>query len=122
MSSEITATSSEEQRTVKVFPEQGAMIDNQYHSMKEDICPVPKSAILDNSASAAEEVWQFSVGGFMLSGAFWLGFERLLTIGIHDSVLWICIAFVICGSVLAFTGYRQAKRRVARLEKYIPDE
>lgn len=100
----------------------GAVIQNTYHSMDEEVCPVPKSAIIDNSSSALEEIWQFSVGGFMFSGAFWLGFERYFTEGKGDPLFLSCLAFVICGAVLAFTGYRQAKRRVARLEKYTPKD
>lgn len=100
----------------------GATIENNYHKLQEDICPVPKSAIHDNSSSAKEEVWQYSVGGFMFSGSFWLGLERLLTEGCKDSIFLICIAFSICGGLLAITGFRQAKRRVTRLEKFIPKE
>ena len=99
----------------------GAVIQNTYHSLNEEVCPVPRSAIADNSTSALEEVWQFSLGGFMFSGAFWLGFERLMTEGYKDFLFLACIAFVISGALLAFTGYRQAKRRISRLEKYIPD-
>ncbi|SMX31618.1 hypothetical protein OCA8868_00452 [Octadecabacter ascidiaceicola] len=100
----------------------GAIIENTYHSLNEEVCPVPKSAILENSSSALEEIWQFSVGGFLFSGAFWLGLERLLTVGKDDALFLACIAFVICGGVLAVSGYRQAQRRVSRLEKYIPND
>ena len=100
----------------------GSTIQNNYYQMQEDVCPVPKSAILDNSASAREEIWQFSLGGFMFSGSFWLGAERLYTEGATDPLLWICGACAVCGGLLAITGFRQAARRVSRLEKYIPKD
>ena len=99
----------------------GATVQNTYHNRVEEICAVPKNEILDNSRAAMEEVWQYSIGGFLFSGAFWLGFERLMTEGPKDVLFLSCIAPVICGSVLAITGYRQARRRVTRLAQYLPD-
>ena len=100
----------------------GAKLQVNYHQNEQDVVGVPVMAIRDSISSAKEEVIQYSVGGFMFSGAFWLGFERVLTVGFKDAVFLSCIAFCICGACLTIFGFRQALRRVTRLERYVPDE
>lgn len=99
----------------------GAQYIAKYHKMTHDVVGVPVMEIKDSMRSAVEEVAQFSVGNFLASGAFWLGTERLITDGHEDPLFLSCIAFLICGVVLAITGFRQARRRVNRLSRYIPD-
>lgn len=99
----------------------GARLEPKYHAQEQDIVGVPVMDIRDASSSAKEEVLQFSVGGFLASGAFWLGVERLLTVGYSDALFLVCIAFFICGVVLAYVGFRQTMRRVSRLERYLPE-
>ena len=104
----------------------GSTVTLIYTSYVEHIIPVPKSVILDNSSSAKEEVFQFSVGGFMFSGAFWLGAELIYTKGYtegyKDPFFLGCVAFVLCGSILAITVFNHAKTRQTRLEKCIPED
>ena len=101
---------------------EGAKFIPQYHTATHDIVGVPVMEINDSASSAAEEIAQFSIGNFLASGAFWLGAERLITNGYKDVLFISCIAFFICGVVLAVTGFRQAKRRVTRLKRYIPND
>ena len=77
--------------------------------------------IKDSTSAAKEELVHFSLGNILASGAFWLGAERLITVGYDDALFLSCIAFLICGIVLAITGYRQSIRRVTRLERYVPE-
>lgn len=100
----------------------GARLDSEYHSATQTVVPVPVSEIKDASASATEEIVQFAVGGFMFSGAFWLGLERLFTEGIKDPLLAVCVLSCVFGAVLGFAGFRQAQRRVKRLERYCPKD
>ena len=76
--------------------------------------------IRDSTSSAKEELAHFSLGNILASGAFWLGTERLITVGYGDVLFLACIAFLICGVVLSITGYRQSVRRITRLERYLP--
>lgn len=76
--------------------------------------------IRDASVSIRDEVFQFSVGGFLFSGSFWLGLERLVTVGYFDALFLGCVAFGISGAVSTYFGYKQAKRRLNRLEMYLP--
>ena len=104
----------------------GSTVTLIYTSYVEHIIPVPKSVILDNSSSAKEEVLQFSFGGFIFSGAFWLAAEQLYTEGYtegyKDPFFLGLVVCVVGGVVLAISGFRQAKRRVTRLENCIPPE
>ena len=77
--------------------------------------------IRDAVPSIKEEIVQTALGGFMASGSFWLGLERLFTIGYKDPLFLACIAFFVCGSVLMVVGARQGLRRVSRLERYLPE-
>ena len=99
----------------------GATLDPNYIPNSQDVVGVPVREIEDSMDSAKEEVWQFSAGGFLFSGAFWLGFERIVTEGFKDVLFLSCIPCVICGAVLALTGYIQAMRRVNKLKKFIPN-
>lgn len=99
---------------------EGAKLTPEYHELKQHVVGVPVMEIKDATASAKEEVAQFSIGGFLFSGAFWLGIERFFTVGYSDTLFGWCIAFVICGAVLGIVGLRQTIRRVSRLERYIP--
>ena len=78
--------------------------------------------IRDSISSAVEEVAQFSFGGFFMSGSFWLGIERFVTEGPGDNLVIICVISFFFGAGLAITGYRQARRRVTRLARYIPND
>ena len=100
----------------------GAQYVAKYHKLTHDVVGVPVMDIKDSISSAVEEVAQFSIGNFLASGAFWLGTERLITDGYKDALFLSCIAFFICGAVLAITGFRQARRRVTRLSRYIPND
>lgn len=99
---------------------QGSTLNPVYLHNQHEIVGVPVNDIRDASSSAKDEIFQISAGGFLFSGAFWLGFERLFTVGWKDSLLWVCVSCCLCGAILAFFGYRQSLRRVARLERYIP--
>ena len=106
----------------EIFAEpKGATLRSNYKENSQDVVGVPVPDIKESVDSAKEEVWQFSAGGFLFSGAFWLGFERLVTEGYQDALFLSCIPCLICGIVLAVTGYRQAMRRVNKLRKYIPE-
>jgi len=107
---------------INVTSGNGAQLEPVYHHNKQSIVGVPVMDLREASSSAVEEVAQFSVGGFLASGAFWLGVERLVTEGGTDALFLACIAFFICGGVLALTGFRQSLRRVRRLERYIPQD
>jgi len=99
----------------------GATLASNYIENSQDVVGVPVREIQDSMESAKEEVWQFLAGGFLFSGAFWLGFERIVTEGYKDALFLSCIPCVICGAILAITGYRQAMRRVNKLRSFIPD-
>ena len=102
--------------------ESGAQYKVKYHKLTHDVVGVPVIDIKDSISSAVEEVAQFSIGNFLASGAFWLGTERLIINGYKDVLFLSCIAFFVCGVVLAITGFRQALRRVTRLSRYIPND
>ena len=78
--------------------------------------------IKDSTDSAREEIYQFSFGNFLVSGAFWLGTERLVTEGLGDFLLWVCVIALFSGSLLFYTGYKQSQRRLARLMRYVPPD
>lgn len=99
---------------------QGSTLRAVYLHNQHEVVSVPVNEIRDASSSAKDEIFQLSAGGFLFSGAFWLGFERFFTVGWRDSLLWISVVCCLCGAILAFFGYRQSLRRVARLERYIP--
>lgn len=100
----------------------GAQYVAKYHKLTHDVVGVPVMEIRDSMSSAVEEVVQFSIGNFLASGAFWLGTERLIINGYKDVLFLSCTAFFVCGVVLAVTGFRQARRRVTRLSRYIPND
>lgn len=106
---------------VVTAPRHGATLDSNYLENSQDVVGVPVPDIKESVESAKEEVWQFSAGSFLFSGAFWLGFERLVTEGVNDALFLSCIPCIVCGAVLALTGYRQAMRRVNKLKKFIPN-
>ena len=101
--------------------ETGAKIIPQYHATRPDVVGVPVMEIRDASSSAKEEIFQFVAGNFLASGAFWLGIERLVTVGFEDTLFLACIAFFLCGVVVGVMGFRQSLRRVTRLSRYIPN-
>ena len=102
--------------------EGGARVVPKYHTSTHDIVGVPVIDIKDAAGSDVEEFLQFSVGGFFASGAFWLGIERLVTVGYKDPLFYICVIALIFGAVLAFAGFRQTRRRINRLARYIPND
>ena len=110
--------------SINVQPSSGAspQLKPQYYDTDQPMVLVPVMDIRDASSSAKEEVAQFSAGGFFASGSFWLGLERLMTVGHEDSVFLCSIAFFICGSILGIVGLRQTMRRVSRLERYLPND
>ena len=101
-------------------PDSGAKLEVQYHTSTQGVVGVPVIDIKDAAGSAFEEFLQFSVGGFFASGAFWLGIERIVTAGYRDTLFYICVVAFIFGIVLAFAGFRQSRRRMNRLARYIP--
>jgi hypothetical protein len=100
----------------------GATLEPNYHKGSQDVVGVPVMEIRDASSSANEETLQFTAGTFLFSGAFWLGIERLCTVGVDDPVAWVCGLSMLFGAVLGFTGYKQQSRRVRRLERYCPPD
>ena len=102
-------------------PTDGSQFLPTYHNTKQDMGAVPIVDIRDASSFAKEEVAQFGVGGFLASGAFWMGLERLVTVGWYDTLFLCSCAFFVAGGVTAFFGYRQTIRRITRLERYIPE-
>ena len=113
-----------EQSEINVEPtaDSGAQLVPKYYKATHAIVGVPVVDIEDAANSAIEEVIQFSFGSFLASGSFWLGIERLLTVGYLDTLFHTCAIAFGCGIVLAITGFRQARRRVLRLARYIPDD
>ena len=83
----------------------GAQINPRYHATRPDVVGVPVMEIKDASNSAKEEVFQFAAGNFLASGAFWLGIERLITVGFKDVLFLSCIAFFLCGVVVGVMGF-----------------
>ena len=98
----------------------GAQLVPKYHKATHDIVGVPVMEIKDAASSALEEVLQFSFGNFLASGAFWLGSERLITVGKADPLFLMCLVPFACGILLAIIGFRQARRRTNRLVRYVP--
>lgn len=100
----------------------GAKFVQQYHTATQDVVGVPVMDIRESASYALEEVLLFAVGNFMASGAFWLGIERIITAGYKDSLFQVCLLSLLFGATLAFVGFRQMRRRVSRLSRYIPQE
>lgn len=98
----------------------GAQIEHKYHKAIHDAVAVPVMELEDSSNSIMEEVSQFSIGNFFASGAFWLGVERLITVGYNDALFISCIPALCFGVTLSIVGFRQSKRRMNRLARYIP--
>ena len=113
-----------EQTGINVTPtsDSGAQFELQYHKSKQAVVGVPVTEIRDASSSAVEEVLQFSFGNFLASGSFWLGIERWATMGYLDPLFLGCVSAFVCGIILSITGFRQARRRLSRLMRYIPND
>jgi hypothetical protein len=76
----------------------------------------------DFMESSTEELGQFSIGGFLASGSFWLGIERLVTVPRAlegDILFWICVVAFIAGATIGFFGFRQLQRRQRRIGRII---
>ncbi len=64
----------------------GATLSPDYKESIQEVVAVPVVEIEDASSSAFEEVAQFSIGSFFVSGGFWLGIERVFTEGFKDTL------------------------------------
>ncbi|MEG3155825.1 hypothetical protein [Sphingomonas sp. RB1R13] len=99
----------------------GATLEPIYHQGKQGVVGVPVMEIKDATSSAFEERMLSVVGTFFASGAFWLGVDKLISEGPANPVFLVCLISMVCGGVVAWTGYRQSARRVNRLERYCPE-
>ena len=99
----------------------GATVTSRYFNVEQDVVGVAVDALRDFKSASTEEFWQFVIGGFLVSGSFWLGVERLATAPIwwKDTVFWICVVAFLAGLIIGYFGYRQLKRRQTRIDAII---
>lgn len=102
---------------------EGAQIEQVYHSSTQDIVGVPVMDLEDAQSSSHEEIFLFAGGNSLAGGSFFLAAEQLITEGAAlNSVLFFCGGLAIAGCILIWVGYRQIKRRRARLMRYVPKD
>lgn len=70
-------------------------------------------------SASVEEFWQFVIGQFFAVGGFWLGIERLVTVGYWDALFLMCVVSVIAGCVIGYFGYCQLQRCQTRIDHII---
>ena len=105
---------------LRVPDREGAHIRQQYHESTQHIVGVPVTELKYSNTYAIEEIGLFALGDFLVSGALWLGIERLATEGYQDVVFWWCAGTVVVGGLLVGLGLYQISRRVKRLLQYVP--
>ena len=72
------------------------------------------------SGSRDEFAW-FAVGQFFVSGAFWLGVERMVT----ESVFWTdrlfqtCVILLLAGAIVSYANFRSLQRRRSKIDRII---
>jgi hypothetical protein len=101
--------------------QQGATFGTRYYGRALEGVPVTIDELEDFKSSSLEEFGQFAIGQFFMAGSFWLGIERLVTIGVFwaDTLFWVCVVAFIGGSVVAYFGLRQLRRRRASIDRII---
>lgn len=101
----------------------GARLVTSYHHRQQHAVSVNMEDLRDFRDSSTEEFWQFSLGGFLASGSFWLGVERFVTIPEwqEDILFWVCFFAFIAGSCIGFFGLRQLRRRRGRIDSIIKE-
>ena len=102
-------------------PASGASIVARYYSRESNIVGVDMMDLRDLKSDQNEDFWQFSIGGFLCSGSFWLGIERIVTIQAweKDALFLMCAAAFFAGLILAGFGFRRLKRRQSRIDHII---
>jgi hypothetical protein len=99
----------------------GATMATDYAHQSQLVTVIDVEDLKEFQSSMREEFWQFALGGFLSSGAFWLFVERLFTVPhpAQDILLWLCVFAFIAGAAIAFFGYRQLTRRKGKIQRII---
>jgi hypothetical protein len=99
----------------------GAKLNTKYHDREQHVVSISMDDLRDFKTSSTEEFIQFSIGGFLASGSFWLGIERFVTIAKwqSDFLFWLCAISFVAGTVIGIFGWRQLARRKGRIESII---
>ena len=74
----------------------------------------------DFKTDSVQVFWQFSIGGFLFSGGFWLAVERFFT-GQIDTLFWVCLVIMFTGLVIGYYGLSQLSRKINRIDTYLKD-
>jgi hypothetical protein len=99
----------------------GARVLPTFHDHKPHIVGVDVDDLEDFKSSSLEEFGQFAFGEFLVAGAFWLGFERRMTVTNWqgDLLFWICVVSTIAGVIIGGFGLRQMIRRHRKIDRIV---